>query len=447
MTNFAKRQSLHKAVVTISGLWISSLAGAGCAFATQIMLARTLGPSAYGQFSASLALVTLLGTFASFGIPSVLIKVFGAAHANATLWTKPIYALTATTTVIAYSIYLAWNIYGNYNYLEVTLAIYLAPIILSVVVTELVCAKFQVETQHRKVATFQLFQHLMRLVLIGLAIWSSATLNDRFIHSIVYGSVGVLVACVGIYSLRGGVKLVKNLTDVHSVPPDNYSKISVSQVLKEAWPFSVANFCSMAYFQLGVIILTHLANDEIAGHYNAAITIMMAAYLLPTVIYQKFLLSKLHYWSTHDPIKFLRVYRFGNICMLVLGTITLLAVALVGPWLIVKLLGVTYAKTATLLPWMSICAPLRFLAMSAGSVLVTQNNISRKTAIMSVAILCNAFFYVIIVPVYGVVGAIISSIISDLILLILYFTAVRKYVFTGATNNGWLFHFQSSTKK
>src|SRR3546814_4412984 len=51
---------------------------------------------------------------------------------------------------------------------------------------------------------------------------------------------------------------------------------------------------------------TLFRSDEAAGVYNVAFVIMSAVYLIPSVIYQKFLLPKIHIWANHDQETFVK---------------------------------------------------------------------------------------------------------------------------------------------
>src|SRR3546814_5217311 len=59
--------------------------------------------------------------------------------------------------------------------------------------------------------------------------------------------------------------------------------------------------------------------DEAAVVYNVAFVIMSAVYLIPSVIYQKFLLPKIHIWANHDQETFVKAYEKGRLFMFLTG--------------------------------------------------------------------------------------------------------------------------------
>src|SRR3546814_17598760 len=75
---------------------------------------------------------------------------------------------------------------------------------------------------------------------------------------------------------------------------------SMWQIFAEAWPFGAAGIFHLIYFQSNIILLKYIRGDEAEGVYNVAFVIMSAVYLIPSVIYQKFPLPKIHLWSNPD---------------------------------------------------------------------------------------------------------------------------------------------------
>src|SRR5690554_3415947 len=70
----------------ISLLWASSMLGAGVTFFTQVLIARWVGVSDFGEFSSALAVVTMVSPLAGFGIQAFWLKVFGEEGVAAMRW-------------------------------------------------------------------------------------------------------------------------------------------------------------------------------------------------------------------------------------------------------------------------------------------------------------------------------------------------------------------------
>ncbi len=94
--------SVRKALVAISLLWFGSLAGAGLAFITQVVLARELTPAGYGVFAAALATVALLAPLAGFGVQGFWLKAFGVEGWGAVRWLTQSFRFVITSCELRY---------------------------------------------------------------------------------------------------------------------------------------------------------------------------------------------------------------------------------------------------------------------------------------------------------------------------------------------------------
>ena len=99
---------------------------------------------------------------------------------------------------------------------------------------------------------------------------------------------------------------------------------------------------------------------------------MIAIYFIPGVIYQKFLLPKIHGWANHDEPKMLEIYQAGNGIMLLLGFVILASLFFLAPQIIPIIFGSEYGETSEVLRILLFCIPIRFLATSVEAPLFTK---------------------------------------------------------------------------
>jgi O-antigen/teichoic acid export membrane protein len=204
----------------------------------------------------------------------------------------------------------------------------------------------------------------------------------------------------------------------------------MKHVAAQSWPFGLAGIFYLVYFQSDIILLKYMVSDEAAGIYNVAFVIMAAVYMLPSVIYQKFLLPKIHRWANHDRERFYQVYRTGNWVMLILGLLAMLAIWLLAPFGVQFLFGSSYVGAVLPLSILALAAPLRFLGSSAGSFLSTQSHLIKKLYIMCIVALVNIVLNFLIIPIYGAIGAAVTTVFSELLMVFIMHIYARKYLFT-----------------
>ena len=439
---------LQKALGAVSVLWFASLVSAGLAFLTQVVLARELTPAGYGMFAAALATVTLLAPMSGFGVSAFWLKVFGAEGWSAMRWLPASFRFAGLSTTGALLLLVAWTAWGPHGALTRQLLYWLLPVTASYLFIRLVGVKLQLEERYGALAVWQLLPNLARLLLVLLVFTIIAQASLDIIAAIyalialaimIAGFVQVRAMSQGAFTLKGHAK--STVAEVERLAIA--ARVRLSDVTREAWPFGLGGMFHLVYFQSDIILLKYLKGNEVAGIYNVAFIVMVAVYLLPSAIFQKFLLPKVHRWANHDRAQFIQVYRFGNGVMLLLGGITTIAILLLGPWLIPLLFGTAYREASGLLAILAFCAPMRFLASSVGATLVTQEHMRRKTVYMGAVAVVNVLLNLLLIPVFAAKGAAIATLLSEITLLALYLIAVRRHVFGREAWRGWTLRYRN----
>ena len=436
--------TVRKALAAISFLWLGSLAGAGLVFITHVVLARELTPSGYGVFAAALATINVLGPLAGFGVGGFWLKAFGAEGWGAVRWLTRSFRFIILSTTVTLLLLATWAAFGPHDESFRWLLYWLLPVIVGYSFIELVSAKLQLEERYNALALWRLMQHLARLLLVLLVVSGATGQVNLDTIAVVYAAVAFVMMNAGFVQLRamaqGHLALKGHLkpSDAENIFQTKVTSIvRVSDVARQTWPFALTGLFYLVYFQSAVILLKYLASDQAAGIYNVAVTIMTAVYLLPAVIYQQYLLPKFHRWANYDRSRFLEVYRAGNGGMLLLGVFASGAILLLTPWVIPLLFGKAYQEAVSLLAILALCAPVRFLAISIGATLVTQEHMRLKVLYMGMAAVINVLLNILTIPVYGAQGAAVSTLLSEIMLLTLYLLAVRKHVFGSDAWRGW----------
>jgi O-antigen/teichoic acid export membrane protein len=213
--------------------------------------------------------------------------------------------------------------------------------------------------------------------------------------------------------------------------------IRPKDVLKDSWPFSFAAFFYFVYFQSDVILVKYFVGDAEAGLYNVAFTILAAIYIFPNVVYQKFLMPKIHRWASNDRLMFRRVYVKGNQWMLIIGLVFMLIAWFVIPFFVPFFFGVEYGESNKYLKILIVSVPIMFVASSAGAAMTTSSHMKIKIKFMGIVAILNVLLNLIAIPKYGAAGAAYVTVISNSLLLSLYLYGAEVFVFND-TKNGFI---------
>lgn len=412
--NLGTAKSL-KAVKAISLIWVSSVLAAGLTFLVQAFAARQLGPYQFGLFASSLATVTLLSPVAGFGVSQVWLKVYGRDKEGGQSWVAPSLKFNALTIATVTLLLVLWALVGPHDQLTVGVLLILSVHASGQASLELVSSKFQIEEKYLNLAAWQTFPSLLRLLALFFLVvigWVSPLAIAG-----VYALVAVLLFFYGNYQAR---QLLKATPDKCEGPIGMRHQILVRSVAEEAWPFGLAALFNMIYSQVAVVFVKYMVGNGEAGIYNIAYTVLLATYLLPGAIFQKYLVPKIHRWDANNPEMLRRVFRKGNAIMLLVGVLVMLLI-LGTSWMFVPLVfGAEYIGAVLYLNILSLSVPFMFVAFSAGSILVSGKNMQTKVKLMGLVAVLNVVLNIIAVPRYGAVGASVASVASNFVLMCLY---------------------------
>ncbi len=417
-------------VQIVSFLWLGSLFGAGLAFLTQVILARNFSLSEYGIFSSAFALVALLIPLAGFGISKYWLKVFGLEGWSANRWMIPSFYFISLTVLLSTLSLCAWAIFGLHDEIMTNILFILSLYLIGQTSIELVSSKLQLEEEYTKLALWQFFPHFGRF--LGVLLLLFVFKNNVTIVSIaiVYAIIAIVLCLIAFVQLKIMLESRLNLKG-HGLKDDdtNRESPSVLAVLSNVWPFGLAGIFHMIYFQSDIVLTKYITGAEAAGIYNVAFIIIVAVYLFPNVIYQKFLLPKFHRWAHHDRDKFYKIYKKGNFIMLIAGMLFMIGVFGLADFMLSFLFGPKYEGSIAILHILAIAIPIHFVATSVGATLVTSDHMKRKVYYMGFVAIVNIVLNLVLIPKYGANGAAIATVSSEFVLLSIYYVAANKIVF------------------
>lgn len=422
-----------KSLVSVSWLWLGSLAGASLTFATQVILARMLGVEQFGEFSSALAIVTLLAPLAGFGVAGYWLNAFGREGWGAQRWLSGSFQFLMLSTMFVLLLLLSWAWVGPHDTTTAWLLTTLAVHIFGIATIELTSAKYQLEGRHGRLAGWQFTPHMLRFasIILLLALQGTATLQTIHV-AIVYAAVALIILLLGGYQMRLMLKGQLTLKGHAILPEVANSNLAKNpgpwEVMSASWPFGMAGVFYLIYFQSDIILIKYLVNESAAGIYSVSFVVMSAVYLFPSVLYQKFLLPKLHRWAHHDQGQLHRFYRTGNIMMLSLGLTAMVLLWLVVPIVLPWLFGAEYQGAVVLLMILAVAAPFRFVANSAGAVLATRNHMRMKVRLMGVGALINITLNFSLIPIFGAAGAAVATVVTEALIMVMYFWYYRNSI-------------------
>lgn len=416
----------NKAAGHLIILAVGTLSTALLNFATQFMLARHMMPRDFGIFSSAFYLSMTVAPLCGFGIPQFWLKAFGSEGWGGGRFIVPGLTFTLITTSIIIVMLSGWFIYSDYHHQN--LLFLLSFIVLSQALVEILGAVYQLEENYIAVSLVQSSVYILRfLIVVGVYFVFGEVLISYI--SVGYAMISFIMVAATYKVLARIINKNINLKGHMSQGEVTLSYVNKVEMIKESAIFGISGVFYMVYYQVNIVLVKYFISSEDAGYYSVAFLFISAAILFPTVIYQKYLLPKLHRWAYQDIYKLKLVYKYGNIFMLVFGCVFSGIIWFLSPMVISILFGEKYIGSVILIQLLSLSIPIIYLASNSGAILVTKNNMRAKVKIMCVASFISLVTFFLFYKTIGVYAGVLATILSNLFICIAY--NYKSVVFLG----------------
>ncbi|GAB3954976.1 hypothetical protein GCM10027614_63010 [Micromonospora vulcania] len=404
------------------------------AFVTQVLLARSLPKADFGAFMSVISLVTLAAPLAIFGIAEFWLQRFGREGPRAFRWVRPSIVLVAVTSALLIIALVGWGLLDRDDPGTGNLRIGLAPVILSLVAMALSGSALQLRGAYGQLSALQLAPQVGRLLVavltgfLGLSALMVA-LGYALVAAVTVGMSVVVLApfWYGRATLEGHAPVLRRAT----------RQPRARHLVAGTWLFLLGSLFYQLGMQLGIVTSAEFLSAEAAAVLAVPMTLLTAIYLLPRIVYQQYFLAKLHRWSRSNRNAVLMAYRAGTVGMIGLGLLIGAVVALAGRFAIPLIFGAEYRPSVPVMAILALAIPLRFGSASVESLLMSGGLVRQKVRYQGLGSLAYLAALATAIPLFGVAGAAWATVLSEAILLALFWTRAKRDVVAGAELPTW----------
>lgn len=372
------------------------------AFAVSIALARGLGLASYGAYATIATAAHLLAFSSNLGIHQLLPRAIArSAPAEHASWVRAAWWSTLAGSAVATAALGVWATVYNPGWL------------IPAVVAGLSLG-------------------LMSLVNVYMAAFEGLRRMALQVRGVVAGRTVVVLATAVALTLGGGLTGVFAAQGVawlvtlaifawtwSAVAQAGDQRIEPVSMVRASLPF--AGFVAFAALQerVDILVLDAFHGAEDVGIYRGAtlflINVPVLARIVSTAAYPSLATKR-------QPSELAHILRI----LLVVGTAFAVGGWLVGPALVVAVLGDVYTASGPLLALGALALPLVFLRIGCSLGLLTLDAERTRFVGMAVAAGANVVLNLLIVPTYGATGAMATTIACEALLLVLYMWPVRS---------------------
>src|SRR3989344_2874641 len=389
-------------LIQFSGKIITVVLG----FLTVGLLTRYLGTSGYGDFTLVFAYMSFFGVFADFGLQLAIVRELSQKSIRAEkiygtyFWIK--LALIVASTVFAL-ILLIFFPYSN----SLKIGIVIGALAVGIGgLSGYGTAIFQSKVRLDLVTYIDILSRLVSVILIVIFIFIK--LNFYYIVStVLIGNLAAFLATI--YLLKRNIKF-----------DFKYDPSLAKKIIKWSIPIGLTSFFSLAYFKIDTIMLSVMKGSTDVGIYSLSYKILENILTLwglyMASIYPIF--SK--YLAENDKKIFYKIFK-NTMSIALISSILIVLIGFIFSDLIVGVFGgEKFDQSSIVLKILLFSVPIYFITNTFYNTFLSLKKVNYIICSMFFCLLLNFISNLFLIPRMGYIGAGISTVITELVMLIFY---------------------------
>jgi O-antigen/teichoic acid export membrane protein len=197
-------------------------------------------------------------------------------------------------------------------------------------------------------------------------------------------------------------------------------------LLVVAWPLILSGIVIMIYLKIGQVFITKMLDEEQNGLYAAAVRLCEAWYFIPMAVTASLFPAIVSAKQTSEELYKTRLQKVYDVLAWIAIGIAL-PVTFLSKFILVTLFGARFAPAAPVLTSYIWAAVPTFLGVANSQYLMTENLTRMSFYRTLMGMLANVALNYLLIPVYGITGSAIASLISNCIATFTIATTRRTF--------------------
>ncbi|HLD50301.1 MAG TPA: flippase [bacterium] len=381
-------------------------------FFSGVLIVRSLGSEAYGQYSFIYVFLGFFETFMDFGLNNILVREVAQRPEETPKLLGN--AVLLRLILAGISIPLSWTLVSCLGYpAPVRFGVYLASLQLFLVFRSLFEIIFRLKLMMVWPAFWNGVRALLNFALIALAFYMHAGVPLFILAAIVSGFISMTGLIV--FSLR------------FTPYSFQWDGVILRRLIRECWPLAASNILTLFCLRIDVILLSKLRGFAEVGLYNAALRITESFGILAISLMSSLypLLSEAYLQDRDRFNKMIgtayRVLLFASLPLAVGGFFT-------GRELIMMLFGAAYASSGTALVILLGYMTAYFIGNLLVNVLYACGRQILDVQITFFQICAAVAMNFLLIPTFGFIGAAMSTALGGFFAVLLMMGFIDRYL-------------------
>ena len=377
-------------------------------FIIPIVIARMGGSKLLGEYATIIALISLFVFISEYGISTYLIREIARLQNNTTKISSYIDISTGLVILLSFIAVILLVIIGillGYN-LNIIIALILAGLgLMFESLSSVILSAFR-GIQEMKWSSIVIF--IMETIFLILALITLIYDAHIILIMIAYLLSRIIALLITIQTYQ------KRFSKLHIIA----NKKKWGSLLKHSSQFAIFDVVTKIHGSLGLIVLSFFSGNIVVSLYEITLATTFRLNILAravTLAIYPFLSAEYGKGGRTNNYYSGKLSQF----MLIIGVMTAIIIWLFCNKFILLLYGENYSDAIIAIKWLSLIIPIRFLCNSLVLTLSTSDrqNLCSKASI--IAAIFSIIFNVILIPILGLMGAIYSALITQIVFFVL----------------------------
>lgn len=221
-----------------------------------------------------------------------------------------------------------------------------------------------------------------------------------FAWAVVFDSVVLALGYVYFYFTKGSLKSFLN-----------FQKSTAVSLLKDSWPLILSGLVIMIYMRIDQVMIKEMLGAEAVGQYAAAVRISEAWYFIPVVISSSLFPAIINAKKQSEELYYKRLQRLYDL-MVWLAIAVALPMTFFSDWVVNLLYGNPYKQAGRVLMIHIWAGVFVALGVASGKWYIAENLQLLSFWRTFYGMLSNIILNYILIPIYGIIGCAIATLIS-----------------------------------
>lgn len=384
-------------------LMISQVISYVLAFFYMIYIARYLGADGFGILSFALAFTGIFSILADLGLNTLTVREIARDKLLTGKYLINVVSMKIILSVFTFGMIAV--IINSLGYPQETVNVVYF-VALSVILTAFSGIFYSIFQAHEKME-YQSIGQVINSVLMFIGVLIGITYEFS------------VLGFAFIFFISSAISLMYILLVYFWKFPLSKIKVDIDfwkSTIKEALPFGLTSLSSMVYTYIDSVMLSLIQGNEVVGWYNAAYRLIIALLYVPVTVNIAIFpsMSKFHL-SSQDSLRLINERYFK--LMIIIGIPLGVAITILADNIIVLVFGYGYLQSIIALQILIWATVLTFVGASFVKLLEATNRQLIMTKISAIGVVVNILLNLILIPKFSYVGAGISTVITEIIIV------------------------------